>query len=212
MKQPESQGFRPSSEKPDVMNLVEHDQRDDMKVWLSESELERLINQPEKIHRQIAFALAGRSGLRSHEILAVKPKHVHETDVGTVLSVPEGKGDKYRETPIPQSLSKQIDAVAQLETGEANTVVPVTATRRLRAWIQKARDQLAEDTDDDRWKHATMHDLRRTWASALSNKEVDALVVCQWGGWNDLETFLEHYDGAYSPEAQKREREKVDWL
>jgi hypothetical protein len=36
--------------------------------------------------------------------------------------------------------------------------------------------------------------------------------VCEWGGWNDLETFLEHYKGVMTPEGQLREREKVDWL
>jgi hypothetical protein len=41
---------------------------------------------------------------------------------------------------------------------------------------------------------------------------VDALLVCDWGSWNDLETFLEHYRGTYSPEAQQRERGKVGWL
>ena len=57
-----------------------------------------------------------------------------------------------------------------------------------------------------------MHDLRRTWATSLDNKNVDAMVVCDWGGWNDLDTFLDHYRGANSPEAQRRERDKVDWL
>ena len=42
--------------------------------------------------------------------------------------------------------------------------------------------------------------------------DVDAMVVCDWGGWNDLDTFLDHYRGTNSPEAQRRERDKVDWL
>jgi hypothetical protein len=29
---------------------------------------------------------------------------------------------------------------------------------------------------------------------------------------DDLETFLEHYKGAFSPDAHRRERGKVDWL
>lgn len=56
------------------------------------------------------------------------------------------------------------------------------------------------------------HDLRRTWATSLRSADVDAMVVCDWGGWDDLETFLDHYRGVHSPEAQKRERNKVDWL
>lgn len=57
-----------------------------------------------------------------------------------------------------------------------------------------------------------MHDLRRTWATNLRSADVDPLMACDWDGWNDLETFLDHYQGRFSPEAQKREREKVDWL
>jgi hypothetical protein len=34
----------------------------------------------------------------------------------------------------------------------------------------------------------------------------------EWGGWEDWETFREHYLGAYSLDAQQRERQKVEWL
>jgi integrase len=78
--------------------------------------------------------------------------------------------------------------------------------------MSNAREQLAADTDDDRWEHVSFHDLRRTWATSLASRDVDPLIVCDWGGWSDLDTFLEHYRGVYSPEAQRRERAKVDWL
>jgi len=57
-----------------------------------------------------------------------------------------------------------------------------------------------------------MHDLRRTWATQLKGADVDAMIVCDWGGWSDLETFLDHYRGKFSPEAQRQQREKVGWL
>ena len=41
---------------------------------------------------------------------------------------------------------------------------------------------------------------------------VDPLFVCQWGGWSDLETFLDHYKGTYSPEVQREARAGVEWL
>ena len=41
---------------------------------------------------------------------------------------------------------------------------------------------------------------------------VDALLVCQWGGWEDLQTFLKLYHGVHSPEAQRRARDAVGWL
>jgi len=41
---------------------------------------------------------------------------------------------------------------------------------------------------------------------------VEALHVLDWRGWEDLETFLNHYKGSYSPEAKKRVHNKVEWL
>lgn len=193
------------------MNLIEHKARGDMKVWLSKNELRRLVEVFDNTERRIALKLGGYCGLRSHEILDVAPKHVHDTEVGKMLWVPEGKGDQRRETPIPDQLAGNIEAAGHYGENEA-PVVTATTTRTLRDWIRGAREQLTEKTDDERWRHVSMHDLRRTWATQLSNKEVDPLVVCQWGGWNDLDTFLNHYQGAFSPEAQKRERSKVDWL
>ena len=75
-----------------------------------------------------------------------------------------------------------------------------------------ARRELREATDDDGWSHLAFHDLRRTWATSLASTDVDPMLVLDWGGWDDLGPFLEHYRGTYSPEAQRREREKVAWL
>jgi len=89
-------------------------------------------------------------------------------------------------------------------------VLDVT-TRTLRRWVKKCALNLADENDDG-WRYLSFHDLRRTWATSLGNKIVDELVLMEWGGWEDVETFLEHYQGAYSPEAQRRERSKVNWL
>jgi hypothetical protein len=37
------------------------------------------------------------------------------------------------------------------------------------------------------------------------------MVVCDWGGWDDLDTFLDHYRGTHA-RPQLRERGKVEWL
>lgn len=195
------------------MNLQEHESSDGMKVWLSESDTEALLDAAGNTEQRIAFSLGVRCGLRSHEILEVTPNDIIQSDAGRMLIVEHGKGDKYRETPIPAELVRQIEAVDDMRNESSDTpVISVTTTQSLRNWIQAAREDLAEQTDDDRWNHLSFHDLRRTWATSLASKDVDPLIVCQWGGWNDLETFLEHYKGVYSPEAQQRERGKVAWL
>jgi hypothetical protein len=42
--------------------------------------------------------------------------------------------------------------------------------------------------------------------------ELASINVCDWGGWEGIELFLEHYRGSYSPEVQRRELQKVEWL
>jgi len=179
-----------------------HDDRDDMKVWLSADEVELLIDAADGPNQRIAFELGARCGLRSEEISKVTPEDIVETEAGPMLIVPEGKGDKYREAPIPPSLANTIETADEYrdEPSDAPIVTSQStqsagaSTRTLRRWIESAREELAE-TDDPRWEHLTFHDLRRTWATQLKGGDVDALLVCDWGGWEDLETFLEHYRG-----------------
>jgi hypothetical protein len=37
-------------------------------------------------------------------------------------------------------------------------------------------------------------------------------VVREFGGWEDYQTFAEHYMGEITPEAQQRERSKIDYV
>ena len=128
-----------------------------------------------------------------------------------MLRVHAGTGDKYRETPVPRDLATTIRTVADVrEKSESAPLVETNSTRTLRRWVTRATGKLEDD--DPAWRHLSYHDLRRTWATALASADVDPLLVCDWGGWNDLETFLDHYRGTYSPEAQERERQKVSWL
>lgn len=199
------------------MNLRDHDEDDSKKVWLSSSgnpsEVDLLLEWPTDTEKRVAFGLGARCGLRSAEVLDVAPQHVVDSDAGTFLRVWEGKGDKYRETPIPDDLATIIRTIGEYSDAPADEpVLSIESTRSLRRWIQDAREELAEETEDPGWHYLSTHDLRRTWATALRSAGVDAEYALEWGGWEDLETFLDHYKGAYGPEAQARERQKVEWL
>jgi integrase len=193
------------------MNLQQHNKRDAMKVWLSKQEVNELLEQPDRVEIEIAFGLSARCGLRSQEILDVLPTHVKDTGAGKMLVVPSGKGDKYRETPIDGRLAGQIRTIESMK-GSDETVVPVESTAALRKWIKHSRERLAKETDNERWNHVSMHDLRRSWATLLESAGVDSRLVMKWGGWSNIDTYYQHYQGAHSPEAQKRERDKVEWL
>jgi len=195
------------------VNTTEHENQDGRKVWLSKDDVDDLLESAKDTERQIAFALGCKCGLRSAEILDVSPDDLVDSEAGHMLLVRDGKGGKYRETPIPQDLVTQIQTIDDYRDEDSSEpILSVDNTNSLRYWIKTTRDQLVDETGDDRWQYVSMHDLRRTWATSLASKDVDPLIVCDWGGWQDLETFLEHYRGSYSPEAQRRERSKVDWL
>jgi len=190
-----------------------YDERAGRRVWLSRAEVDRLLEATDDPLHRVAFRLGAECGLRSHEVVDVKPGHVVDGgEAGTMLKVPEGKGDKYRETPIPGPLVEVIDVAAgYADVGHDETLID-RSTRSLRNWTETVRGLLVDETGEDRWRFLTFHDLRRTWAGQLANADVDQTVALRWGGWNDLETFLEHYRGEASPKAQRREREKVGWL
>jgi integrase len=197
-----------------TMNLEPYDDQDGMKVWLSTDEIERLLSTDalEEPKRQLAAQFGVRCGLRSFETTAVCPKDVVETDAGAMVRVWSGKGDKFRETPVPSLLAERVRTIDEYREEGSDEPLVDASERSLRRWVQKAREELEEETGDEGWQYLGYHDLRRTWATQLRGSEVDAMVVCDWGGWDDLETFLNHYRGTSTPEAQRREREKVEWL
>ncbi len=195
------------------MNLEDYDNDDGMKVWLSECEVETLLEQFDDTEKRIAVGLGARCGLRSEEVLRVAPDHVADTDAGTMLRVwSSAKTDHYRETPIPPNLATTIRTVGDVRDAPTDEPVVGVSTRTLRRWMTRATEELCDETGEPGWEYVGFHDLRRTWATSLRSADVDAMVVCDWGGWDDLDTFLDHYRGTHSPEAQRREREKVGWL
>jgi len=195
------------------MNLENYDDQDGMKAWLSEQEVQQLLDQFEDTEERIAVSLAVRCGLRSAEVLDIAPDHVVDTDAGTMLRVWESaKTGEYRETPIPPNLATTIRTAGDMREQPTDAPLVDATTRTLRRWMEGATSDLLDETGDDGWQFVGMHDLRRTWATSLRSADVDAMVVCDWGGWDDLQTFLDHYRGTHTPEAQLRERQKVDWL
>ena len=194
------------------MFLKEYDDRDGLKVWLDEEETQLLIDRASG-QRWVAIMLGVRSGLRVSEIIEVRPKDVVLTSAGPRVRVWEGKGDTYRETPAPTKLYQSVESTVSLSDKDPEEpVITTDHTRTVRQWVYDLGEQLAEETGDEGWHHLGPHDLRRSWATAMSGYRVNPLLVCEWGGWDDLETFLDHYHGIYSPDVQRRELGRVPWM
>jgi integrase len=182
--------------------------KDGYRIWLDLDETDELLAAADSREDRIAFALGVRSGLRVQEIVDVEAKDVVSTSAGPRVRVWDSKGKAYRETPTTKDILAMAETVADLQGPETPLVDHSTR------WVQRHLDdvtgELAED--DEMWAHVTPHDLRRTWATLLSADIDDPLLIMDFGGWEDIETFLEHYRGSYSPAVQRRELSNVDWL
>lgn len=196
------------------MFIREYPQADGYKVWLDSEEVDLFLDQALDQEQKIAFLLMLRSGLRSSEVLNVRPKDVVETEAGPRVYVYDGKGGKDRQTIATAELLSISETVVDYGGCEPDEpFVETNHTRTIRRWVDRAASRLQEATGDPGWEYLSPHDLRGTWATELAQThDVDPILVCEWGGWEDLETFLEHYRGAYSPDVQRRELSKVPWM
>jgi Phage integrase family. len=179
------------------------------RIWLDQDEADILIQSARAREERLAFRLGLRSGLRVSEIVSVQAKDVVDTSAGARVRVWESKGQQYRETPTTKDVLAQAETIADLE-GPTETLVD-----RSERWVQRhlnaVTEELAAD-GDEMWSHVTPHDMRRTWATLMSAEIDDPLLIMDFGGWERLDTFLEHYRGSYSPDVQRRQLAKVGWL
>lgn len=194
------------------MQLKDFADQDGKRVWLTTSEVEALIEATDNTRQKIAVGLGVRSGLRRSEIVDVTPEDIVSTPAGRRVRVWDGKGDKYRETPLSRSLNSTVEAYADVRDEPTDAPLVGVETRTIERWTKSAAQACEESTGDVGWGYLTPHDLRRTWGTLLVEAGVEPGMIMEWGGWEDWETFREHYLGTYSPEMQRQQITKVDWL
>lgn len=198
------------------MQTRPYPEKDGVRIWLSRSERQRLLDVvEEQPRRRIAFELA-LHGLRTDEIVAdedskgpgVQPRHVRQLANGAdgcVLIIPDGKTGK-RETPISPDLARQIRYLKRAAQMRLDEPVVHVGKRQVRNWIEDARDQVRSlDDAESYWPLLGMHDLRRTWATdsyyslAFRGVPIAEQLTMSWGGWaqteSGRETFRENYLG-----------------
>lgn len=195
------------------MRLKGYPEGDGRRVWLGRDELDLLLSKAPDTEQKIALGLAGRCGLRTKEILGVTPADIVEDDiVGTRVRVEQGKGDWYREVPMPVGLETTASTYADVSNADPTEPIIDRAPRTVQRWVSRAAEKCAEETDDPGWNFLRPHDLRRTWGTLLVEAGVEPGMIMEWGGWKDWETFREHYLGAYSPEMERKQAALVPWL
>jgi len=194
------------------MRLKDHPEKDGMRVWLDERETQLLIGEAENTEQRVAFHLMARSGLRRNEMLQIKPRDLAETDTGHHVRVRADytKSSHYREPPVSSACVNHIENLADNRAPDDDLVDRDPKT--VYNWVKRAAERCAAAEDEPGWQHVSPHDLRRTWGTQLLEAGVLPSVVMSWGGWQDWETFRDHYLGEFSPEAIRRERNKVEYL
>lgn len=191
------------------MRMKDYDERDGKRVWLSEKEIQQLLDAaPDNAEQQFALTLAARCGLRRKEIVDITPSDLVDNQTGHVVRVWAGKGDKYREVPAPNALLQLALGMGRDPDEAFVSVDPST----IYDWVQRARERMHAETGDEGWLYVGPHDLRRSWGVRLLEAGVLPSVVMEWGGWEDWTTFRNHYLAEFSPEALRRERGKISWL
>lgn len=198
------------------MRRKPHPKENGFRIWMNGDELDQLIETMEARRGTVgavAGRLGGHTGLRRAEAASTCAVHVQDTAGDAVLRVPEGKDDKYRETPIPADLADRIRMIPEYDAAiDIDDAVLDVTPKTLNRWVKRAAEQLASETGDPGWTDVTYHDLRRTWGTRCLEEGMLPSVVMWHGGWDDWDTFRQHYLGEFSPGALKRERRKVPWL
>jgi len=197
------------------MRTEPYDKKDGRKCWLSRDEVDLLLSKASKMgmREEIALSLGARCGLRASEVVGVKPRNIDEHDVvGARLEVEAevSKTSQSREVPLPSELKYAIRAHTDGYAPD-ELIVDVT-TRTVERWVSRAAERCQAETENNRWAYLGPHDLRRTWGTQLVEQDVEPGLIMSWGGWSDWSTFREHYLGAYSPEREREQIEKVEWL
>lgn len=198
------------------MRLDDYQERDGKRVWLrlagDDNELDMLLEKAKSPQQRVAMMLGGKSGLRRAEIVSVTPNDFQHAPDGFVRVWNDyAKKGKYREAPVPDELATIVETLSYSQDPD-EPVVDVTGKTVYR-WVINAARELRKQTNDQGWSYLDVHDLRRSWGGHLLwNCGVSPMVVMEFGGWSDWETFSEHYMGEITPEAQERERAKIDYM
>jgi integrase len=202
------------------LQLENHDSSDGKRVWLQNGEPQQLFaayddgGLDNSLEKEIALKLMGLCGLRTAEMLDVTPSDIHEIqddegDTHYKLRVRSGKGDKDRDTYVPQRFADLLRTYERAY-GIAQDAPFVERDRRtIQRWTNRAAEYVASETQNGDWTNVSCHDLRRSWAMRLLDSGTAPTVVMELGGWENYRTFKDHYLGHHSDATVASEASKA---
>lgn len=173
------------------------------KCWLTRDELDALERAAGRgdWQREIAIELMGRYGLRAHEVPYPGDGNLRWSDDGEIWLVEiQGKNTKggqrkTRDAWVPESVADDLHKYSRERELAASDSWVDRSTATVRRRVADAAEQLAEERDNERWRHVTSHDLRRSWATFwLVEEAADVRTMMAIGGWSDYSAIEPYLD------------------
>jgi len=185
------------------------DSEDHTKCWLDfPEEVEQIEEQAreEDWMREIAMQLMARVGCRASGVPTARPENLRWNSDGEYWEIQvRGKNTKggektIRDAYVPEDVKKNLDRFAsERNIADDESYIPRSEST-VRRWVDEAAETIADDTGNDRWRHVSSHDLRRSWASHhLVDEQVAVRVMMEIGGWSSYDA-IEPYLRKPSPE------------
>jgi integrase len=163
--------------------------------------------------QEIAIQLMGRVGARASGVLSAKPKNLRWNSEGDYWEIEiRGKNTKggkktIRDAYIPERVKENLDRYAsERDIGGDERYVQKSKSTITR-WVREITNELAEETRNERWKHVSSHDLRRSWATHYlveENKPVRVMMtIGGWSSYDAIEPYLTEATPSKIGEAMK---------
>ncbi|XGI83040.1 tyrosine-type recombinase/integrase [Halorutilales archaeon Cl-col2-1] len=200
-------------------------------VWLTESEIETLELQADKLRDRLIIQLGAYSGMRIGEVVSLQVSDLGQETVNGELryfAKVEGKktdqdaeGEtekKIREAWITRDTWKDLQTHINQENLNGDDYVMNSRygdglhKDSARKIVKRIAEKAYNQTDKEKFLNVSSHDLRRFFAHYLAEEQgINIRVVMDLGGWEDLQTFVKHYLDKPSKRTKARELEAAGW-
>ena len=180
------------------------DSESETKCWLTYPEEVQKIEEKARERdweQEILVQLCARVGCRISDALTAEPQNVKWNSDGEYWEIKVwGKNTKggektVRDAYVPDEVKKNLDRYqSERDIDSAESYVQISNSRA-RDWIREITNEIAEENGNERWKHVSSHDLRRSWATHhLVERSVNVRVMMEIGGWSSYQA-IEPYLG-----------------
>lgn len=146
--------------------------------------------------QEIAIQLMARVGCRASGVLSARPSGLRWNSDGDYWEIEvRGKNTKggektVRDSYVPERVKENLDRYASERDIDDDEPYVSKSESTVRRWVDELTDDISDETDNDRWRHVSSHDLRRSWATHnLVEQDVPVRVMMAIGGWSSYDAI-----------------------